>query len=69
MPSNHTVSITHEELVLLELIRGEPQLVENLRKCTAAEPHQRNMLERLRKTMIRAVGAQRGERARRTRVD
>lgn len=46
------------ECRLLNLLRDEPELVENLRRCTAAQPHQRSMLERLRIHLIRAVGAQ-----------
>jgi hypothetical protein len=51
--------ITLKEIGLLRMLREEPELVENLRKCTATEPHQRSMLERLRVALIRAAGSQR----------
>lgn len=54
----HVVSITSAELAVLDLIRDEPQLVENLRRCSAPQEHERQMLERLRRRLIRAVGAQ-----------
>jgi hypothetical protein len=55
----HIVAITGAEVALLDIIRDEPMLVENLRRCTAAKEHERQMLERLRIRLIRAAGAQR----------
>jgi hypothetical protein len=55
----HVVAITSGEVALLDLIRDEPQLVENLRRCTATQEHERQMLERLRRRLIRALGSQR----------
>jgi hypothetical protein len=65
----HVIQITGPELALLELIRAEPILVENLRRASYAEPNERGMHERLRRHLIRAVGAQRGTRARTPRAD
>lgn len=65
----HTVTIAGAEVALLELLRSEPQLVENLRRATYEAPHERDMHERLRRHLIRAVGAQRGAKARTRRAD
>lgn len=54
----HIAVLTGAEVAVLDLLRDEPALVENLRRCTAAQPHEREMLERLRLYLIRAVGAQ-----------
>lgn len=59
MPATQVIiAVTQQEFDLLEVLRREPLLVENLRKCTAPESHQRAMLERLRLHLIRAKGAQ-----------
>lgn len=57
-PSVH-VEITDQEHELLDLLRREPKLVENLRHCTAPMEHQRSMLKRLHMKLILASGAQR----------
>lgn len=57
--SLHVVALTGAEARLLDLLRAEPILVENLRRCSAPQLHEREMLERLRLYLIRAVGAQR----------
>jgi hypothetical protein len=69
--TQHVVPVTSAEMALLDLLRSEPQLVENLRKCTADLPHQQSMLNRLRIFLVRAIGAQRhaAGTARRTRAD
>lgn len=68
-PSLHVVEITKAELALLDLLRTEPQLVENLRRSSYEQVHEREMHERLRRFLIRAVGAQRGAQSRTTRAD
>jgi hypothetical protein len=67
--TSHVVEITKAELALLDLLRAEPQLVENLRRAMYEQVHEREMHERLRRHLIRAVGAQRGAQSRTTRAD
>ena len=54
-----TVDITRSELALLNALRTEPQLVENMRRATFEKPHEREIHERLRRLLIKASGAQR----------
>lgn len=62
-----TVDISRSELALLNALRTEPQLVENMRRATFEKPHERDIHERLRRFLIKASGAQR--QARPTRGD